>query len=639
MSYIINKTDGSILSTVADGQVDQLSSDLTLIGKNYSGFGEALNENFIKLLENFSSTSEPARPTKGQIWFDSSESKLKVYNGLGFVPVSSATIANLQPTTLGVGDLWFDNVNKQLFFYDGTNTILLGPSYTAGQGRSGLFVSNILDSLNQNRVITSLYDNGTLLGIFSKDAFTPKGAIAGFSGSIIPGFNAGTISGFKFNVTATNSDSLGNQPAASYLRRDTDNIMNGQLAITSNSGIAIGDAQQAQIYVDSGDITFLNDSENKNISIKVKRGAAVDSAIVIDSVNQTLGLYPTNLTSEILVGGNLTITGNITVQGDTTTVNTANLSVEDKNIELASGATTNTDADGGGITLKGLADHTITWKNNGVSLPQLGTAWNINDHVNLVGSKYFAINGVEVISSTALGPNITSIPGVTSFGTQTKLVVGPVLPDDDTPLVDLPDLIPSGNSPTPALRIDRNRISTLATDSDLELAPNGLGNIALKQVTGERYIDQVEVGNPRITGLGDPLALQDAATKNYVDSTVGRRNIVFSMDTSDAISDYGIASWLTQVAPPTEYEEGTVARILCTSLSNSSSTVDLNTYLGTHSTEFITPITSGSTTPGGTSFGIDNVSFTAVTVPPPTFSVFRTVKVFQLQSGVWTVPV
>ena len=639
MSYTINKTDGTILSTVADGQVDRLSSDLTLIGKNYSGFGESLNENFIKLLENFSSTSEPVHPIKGQIWFDSSESKLKVYNGLAFVPVSSATIANTQPGTLGVGDLWFDNVNKQLFFYDGTNTLLLGPAYTASQGRSGLIVSNILDSLNQNRVITSLYDNGALLGIFSKDSFIPKNAIAGFSGNIIPGFNAGTITGFKFNVTATNADALGNQPAASYLRRDTDNIINGQLAITSNFGISIGDANQAQISVDSGDITFLNDAENKNILFKVKRGAATDLAININSIDQTLGLYPANPTSEIYIGGNLTVVGNIVVQGDTTTVNTTNLVIEDKNIELASGSTSNVDSNGGGITLKGSTNHTIKWTNNGVSLPELGLAWNINDHVNLVGSKYFAINGVEVISATALGPNITSIPGVTSFGTQTKLVVGPVLPDDDTLLANLGSLVPSGNPPTPTMRIDRNRISTVIANKDIEIAPNGLGNIVLKQVTGERYIDQVTVGNTRITGMGDPLALQDAATKNYVDSTIRLRNIVFSMDTSDAISDFGIASWLTQVAPPSEYEEGTVARILCTSLSNSSSTVNLNTYLGTNSNEFITPITPGSTTPGGTAFGIDNVSFTAVTVPPPVFSVSRTVKVFQLQGGIWVAPV
>ena len=156
MAYIINKTDGTILATVADGQVDTLSSDLTLIGKNYSGFGESLNENLIKLLENFSSTASPVHPIRGQIWFDVTELKLKVYNGNGFVPVSSATISSTQPTNLGVGDLWFNNVDKQLYFYDGTTTILLGPDYSASQGLSGLKVGNILDSLNQNRVITCL---------------------------------------------------------------------------------------------------------------------------------------------------------------------------------------------------------------------------------------------------------------------------------------------------------------------------------------------------------------------------------------------------------------------------------------------------------------------------------------------------
>ena len=97
MSYQINKTDGTLLATVADGQVDDLTTDITLIGKNYSGFGESLNENFIKLLENFASTSRPENPIRGQIWFDAGEAKLKVYTGTGFVPVSSASISNSQP--------------------------------------------------------------------------------------------------------------------------------------------------------------------------------------------------------------------------------------------------------------------------------------------------------------------------------------------------------------------------------------------------------------------------------------------------------------------------------------------------------------------------------------------------------------
>jgi hypothetical protein len=195
MAYTINKTDGTILATVADGQIDQLSSSITLIGKNYSGFGESINENFIKILENFSNTTSPANPIRGQIWFDTTELKLKVYNGLGFVPVSSATISNIQPVNLGVGDLWFDDANKQLYFYDGVNTILLGPDYSASQGLSGLRVANVLDSLNQNRVITYLYTNGILLGIFSKDTFTPKATIEGFTGDIQPGFNAGNLEG------------------------------------------------------------------------------------------------------------------------------------------------------------------------------------------------------------------------------------------------------------------------------------------------------------------------------------------------------------------------------------------------------------------------------------------------------------
>jgi len=79
MAYTINKTDGTILATVADGQIDDLSTDITLIGKNYSGFGEAFNENLVKLLENFSSTAQPTSPVRGQIWFDVSDLKLKVY--------------------------------------------------------------------------------------------------------------------------------------------------------------------------------------------------------------------------------------------------------------------------------------------------------------------------------------------------------------------------------------------------------------------------------------------------------------------------------------------------------------------------------------------------------------------------------
>ena len=606
MSYTINKTDGSILATVADGQVDQLSSDITLIGKNYSGFGESLNENFVKMLENFADTAEPERPIRGQIWFDVSELKLKVYNGTQFQPVSSATISNIQPSTLGTGDLWFNDTDKQLFFYDGTNTILLGPSYSQSQGLSGLKVASILDSLNQTRVITYLYTNGVLLGIFSKDSFTPKVAISGYSGDISPGFNAGTLTNLKFNVTATNADKLGNQPASKYLRQDTDNIIDGQLTITSNRGVLVGDAQQGQFVVVDGDVEIRNDAENKNISVKVKRGAAVDSVLAIDTISQTLNIYKDNPGSETFIGGNLVVAGDFTIQGDTTTINTSTINVEDKNIELAKTDTpTDSYADGGGIILKGASDHEFLWT-------QASTAWNSTEHINLATGKAFKINGVEVITATSLGPGITSIPGVTSFGTQTLLTVGPELPPG------------SGNPPTPYLRFEDNRISTVQTNQDLEIAPDGTGNISL-------------INYPRITGLNDPVDQQDAATKEYVDNSLETRSLVFSMDISDAISNSGIAAYLTLVAPPADFRNGTVARILCTSLSNGSSSLNINTYLNSlPTTEFITPDAPSSLVPGGTAFGVTGVSFATATVPAPVVSVFRIVKTFQLVAGTWT---
>lgn len=612
MSYTINKTDGSILATVADGQIDQLSSDLTLIGKNYSGFGDALNENFVKLLENFSNTAQPPNPIRGQIWFDVAELKLKVYTGSSFQPVSSATIASTQPLTLGVGDLWFNDIDRQLYFYDGTTTILLGPSYSTSQLLSGLQVVNLLDTNNFTRVVTYLYTNGVLLGIFSKDTFTPKLPITGFTTgtTILPGFNAGSLAGIKFNVTASNSDSLGNQPAASYLRRDIDNIINGQLTVTSNRGVLIGDTQQAQILVQDGNVQILNDQENKNIVVKVKRGASIDEVFFVNTVNQQLGIYENNPNSLTTIGGDLTIIGNLTVEGDTTTVNTSVLVIEDKNIVLGSlgdNPSTDENADGGGIILKGLTDHQFLWSN-------ANDAWESNSHLLLdYGYKIYIKDeaGIpnEVLSLSALGGSVTSIPGVTSFGTQTRLTIGPVL-------------VP-GEAPEPYVEILDNRISTLITNQNLEIAPNGTGNIVL-------------IGSPKITGLADPTLAQDAATKEYVDITAQSRNLVFSMDISDAISNTGIAAFITLLAPPSEYRNSTLARVLCTSLSNNPTLLNINSYLSTSTTEFITPDAPSSIVPGGTGFGISNVTFGTATVSPQVVSVFRVVKTFQLQSGVWT---
>jgi len=618
MSYQINKTDGTIVSTVADGQVDTLSTDLTLIGKNYSGFGEALNENFIKLLENFAGTTRPTRPIRGQVWFDASESKLKVYNGAEFLPVSSATIANTQPTTLGVGDLWFNNLDKQLYFFDGTTPILLGPTYSASQDVSGLKVLSVLDTLNQTRVITLFYNNGILLGIFAKDSFTPKNAIEGFSGNITPGFNAGSLAGIKFNVTATNADALGGAVATTYVRKDTSNAINGQIQITSDLGLVVGSAGQANLTVTNGNVLLSNSATNKNLIVNVRRGIAQEDAIVIASDDRTIGLYAGFSSSQVNIGGDLVIDGNLTVNGDTVTVNTGVLVVEDKNIILArqEGVTPADDAaTGGGIILQGSSSHVFLWSDLTTpaqassqeaidagyndAVPELySQAWTSSEHINLAENKYFAIGGVPVLTATSLGASITSIPGVTSFGTLAVVNIGDTVDE---------------------LRIQNNTISSVVTNTDIQLAPNGTGNVVL-------------LGSPKITGLGAPTDLQDSANKEYVDTTVRSRALAFSINLSDFKSNSYIASQiLTTLAPVAEYEEYTFARILCTFLNNSTSTLDINP-----------DIQSGITTDvfnraaGGSANAITSVSVPEQTIPSQTISVIRVVKTFRIIAGAWS---
>jgi hypothetical protein len=312
MSYLITKTDGNTLTTVADGQIDDLSTGLTLIGKNYSGFGEALNENFVKLLENFAGPSIPSRAIRGQIWFDTTERKLKVYNGTVFQPVSSATISNTQPSNLSPGDLWFNDIDKQLYFYDGINPLLLGPSYSTSQGISGFRIQTIVDNLNQSRTITALYTNGNLLGIFSKDAFTPKIPIEGFVGSIVPGFNQANIDGFKFVVTSTNSEQLGGIPADTYIKADRNGEIDGALSVIG--GLFLGEGSVHQILYDNGNLLITNAASNKVLTLSTARGRSQEDSIRIEPETRSVKIYDGYIDSTLVAGGNLEVVGNLTVK-------------------------------------------------------------------------------------------------------------------------------------------------------------------------------------------------------------------------------------------------------------------------------------------------------------------------------------
>lgn len=111
--------------------------------------------------------------------------------------------------------------------------------------------------------------------------------------------------------------------------------------------------------------------------------------------------------------GAVVIGGDLTVNGTTTTINSVTVSTDDKNIELgATASPTDASADSGGLTLKGTTDKTIAWLD-------ATDAWTFSEHVDLAAGKSYYINGVAVLSATALGSGVTG-SSLTSVGTLTS---------------------------------------------------------------------------------------------------------------------------------------------------------------------------------------------------------------------------
>ena len=240
MAYQITTTNGSPIATVADGTVDSTSISLTLIGKNYAGYGIFLNENYVKLLENFANGIAPTNPLNGQIWFDSTGRILKVYDTSSsqWKAIAASSTTPTQPTGHIIGDLWWDTTNSQLKASNGLSWVLIGPAYTASSGQSGALVETIVDTTGTSHAVISFYIQNLIMSIVSKDAtFTPQTAIAGFA-TISPGINlvsTSTVAGSAVHGDVTNALSVGGILAVNLLRSDQSGSIAGQLTINNNN--------------------------------------------------------------------------------------------------------------------------------------------------------------------------------------------------------------------------------------------------------------------------------------------------------------------------------------------------------------------------------------------------------------------
>jgi hypothetical protein len=321
MAYTVNKTNSATSPnqyTVQDGVLNT-QTDLNFVGKGYAGYGEIIAENFLHLMENFANTSAPTKPITGQLWWDSTNNKLQVYNGTSFQTAGgSAPYQSTAPNNLAAGDIWIDSSTGQMYYYSGTSSVLVGPPSSTGT-TSGFTFDAILDSADASQNVTKLFNDGNLIAIISEDTFTPKVSITGFS-SIKKGITLTTaIADVKFQGTATDSDALGGVAAANYLRSNANDTTTGTLGVVNDSGFTVGADSDLSLTVDGTGAIISNTVQDTDITFKVNYGGSTTTVMTIDGAESRVGIGTTTPTAKLEVNGTIkatsletSVTGNVT---------------------------------------------------------------------------------------------------------------------------------------------------------------------------------------------------------------------------------------------------------------------------------------------------------------------------------------
>jgi hypothetical protein len=328
MPYIVTKSSGQTLTTIADDTVDTTATSLSLVGKNYAGYGIFLNENFVKLIENFSSSVGPTSPMVGQLWYDSANTLLKIWVGNTWKQIHTSVASATAPEDEIVGDLWWDIVNLQLKIWSGSTWILIGPGGGSSiSTSSGAIVDTIIDTpTNNSHLVVRLIISGTTVAMVSKDAaFTPASAISGFP-TIYPGITlVNNISG-TFAGTANNASYFNSLISSQFLRSDINASTTGTLSILNNAGLNI--TSNLNIGMGTTSTNLTNNYLGNDFNIYVNKGGSSTIALGLSggSGNITTGKWngtiiePTFGGTGINNGTNrLTLSGSYTLNQDVST--------------------------------------------------------------------------------------------------------------------------------------------------------------------------------------------------------------------------------------------------------------------------------------------------------------------------------
>jgi hypothetical protein len=557
MPYTIYKSDGSILTTLADEKIDTESTSVTLIGKNFSEYGQYYNNTIVSLVENFSSSQQPDNPLVGQLWYDKATGFLNVFTQNNeFESIIPNISSPIQPPNAKIGDLWIDTTTSQLKFKSTQEQFLVaGPIYTAEQGRCGFDVVTVLDNTEFKfpHDVVVMYKNDFPIAAISDEGFDLDPG----SYDLIPGITS-ILPGIVLNPTIPNSPkfvgvassavvsdstvnfngtiSLSNIPPIFLTNFDGENatdVTTGTLTIANNAGLSVGINADVGIRVDSSSAYVVQNTGGNSLKIQGREsGGTYYSGLTIVAVpSRRVGILTDEPADDVDINGNTIVRGNLTILGSTTYVTSNDLRVNDKTIELnySDNPVTDSMAEGGGLVLKGSTDHTLTWTQS------FDGSWQSNDNFNLESSiSTYKIGGQDVLSQDTLAQGITDAPGLERIGTLQYLTVTNILMTGTT-------------------------ISTLGFDQELILAPANSG--------------PVNVTFHKITNLSTCTNALDAANKSYVDETIfqARSRFSFTIDETNIPDPTDIIPYLNKIFPivnippydPFNIPDGSVARVLC----------------------------------------------------------------------------
>lgn len=325
MSYKVTFTDPlKEPINIDDGTIDD-STSLRFPGRNTTGYGQLIGDNFLHILENFARDNPPENPVQGQLWYDTTEgiAQLKVYDGTSWGAAGGLKKGPTAPTAESSipGDLWTNTNTQQLYLFTGSGWILVGPNVSSG-AKTGAEPEIIDDTLNNPQNVVVQYVGGERVAILSKENFVPKVRLDGFL-EIRAGMNLNSNYSEYFGIAeqaAALRVGTTKVSADNFLRSDVTSNTNFGINIRNNQGVSVGPDAQFSVSVDGNIGTIFNKTNGASVDVRVNNNGRISTVIRVDS-SERVGINKLNPQETLDVNGTVLISGDVTNTSVTDSIN------------------------------------------------------------------------------------------------------------------------------------------------------------------------------------------------------------------------------------------------------------------------------------------------------------------------------